>query len=41
VHTLDLPQQNATPDAMINTISIEQQRIVVTKDADFVESFLS
>jgi predicted nuclease of predicted toxin-antitoxin system len=40
VHTLDLPQQNATPDAMINSISVEQQRIVITKDADFVESFL-
>jgi predicted nuclease of predicted toxin-antitoxin system len=40
VHTLDLPQQNATSDAMINSISIEQQRIVITKDADFVESFL-
>jgi predicted nuclease of predicted toxin-antitoxin system len=40
VHTLDLPQQNATPDAMITSISIEQQRIVITKDTDFVESFL-
>jgi predicted nuclease of predicted toxin-antitoxin system len=40
VHTLDLPQQNATPDAMINSISVEQHRVVITKDADFVESFL-
>jgi predicted nuclease of predicted toxin-antitoxin system len=41
IHTLDLPQQNATPDSNINTLSIEQERIVITKDADFVDSFLT
>lgn len=40
VHTLDLPLGNRTPDALINEISISQQRVVVTKDADFVDSFL-
>ena len=40
VHTLDLPQQNATPDSNINTLSIVQERIVITKDFDFVDSFL-
>jgi predicted nuclease of predicted toxin-antitoxin system len=41
LHTLDLPQQNATPDSNINTLSIEQERIVITKDSDFVDSFLT
>ena len=41
IHTLDLPQQNATPDSNINAISIAQERIVITKDADFVDSFLT
>ncbi|WP_290439415.1 DUF5615 family PIN-like protein [Leptolyngbya sp. 'hensonii'] len=35
-----MPQHNATPDAFINQLSIQDQRIVITKDADFVESFL-
>jgi predicted nuclease of predicted toxin-antitoxin system len=41
IHTLDLPQQNATPDSSINAISIAEERIVITKDADFVDSFLT
>ena len=41
IHTLDLPQQNATPDSSINTLSIDQNRIVITKDSDFVDSFLT
>lgn len=40
LHTRDLPQQNATPDADINALSISEQRIVITKDADFLNSFL-
>ena len=40
LHTLDLPSGNCTPDSEINYISIEEHRIVVTKDADFVNSFL-
>ena len=40
LHTLDLPRGNATTDAEINRVSLEQQRVVVTKDADFVQSFL-
>lgn len=39
IHTLDLPQGNRTPDRVINEISEREQRIVVTKDADFVNSF--
>lgn len=41
LHTKDLPQENATSDSIINNISIEQKRIVITKDADFVDSFLT
>lgn len=42
VHTLDLPDKNKTKDVQINDISIEQNRIVITKDLDFIESlFLS
>jgi predicted nuclease of predicted toxin-antitoxin system len=41
IHTLDLPQQNATPDSNINQFSIAQERIVITKDSDFVDSFLT
>lgn len=39
IHTLDLPNGNATPDSQINAISIAEERIVITKDADFVNSF--
>ena len=35
IHTLDLPSRNYTPDSEIIELSISQQYIVVTKDADF------
>jgi predicted nuclease of predicted toxin-antitoxin system len=41
IHTLDLSQQNATPDSNINALSVAQERIVITKDSDFVDSFLT
>jgi predicted nuclease of predicted toxin-antitoxin system len=40
VHTLDLPLGNRTPDAEINRIALAEGRVVVTKDQDFVTSFL-
>ncbi len=40
IHTLDLPLGNRTPDAVINEISLAEERIVVTKDADFRDSHL-
>lgn len=40
LHTLNLPLGNQTPDAEINRISVEEQRVLITKDSDFVESFL-
>jgi predicted nuclease of predicted toxin-antitoxin system len=40
IHTLDLPLGNRTIDTVINQLSLSEQRVVVTKDADFVDSFL-
>ncbi|MEP6753970.1 MAG: DUF5615 family PIN-like protein [Chthonomonadales bacterium] len=40
VHTLDLPDRNRTTDAQILVIAGREDRIVVTKDADFVNSYL-
>ena len=39
IHTKELSLRNATPDTEINTISISEQRIVITKDSDFWDSF--
>ena len=39
IHTLDLPDGNRTSDRAINELSIKEQS-VVTKDSDFVETFL-
>jgi predicted nuclease of predicted toxin-antitoxin system len=40
VHTFDLPAQNATKDRVINQISIDDQRVVISKDTDFFYSHL-
>ena len=40
LHTLDLPAANRTQDGSINALSMDEQRVVITKDADFVNSFL-
>ncbi|NRT18764.1 putative nuclease of putative toxin-antitoxin system [Hymenobacter sp. 9A] len=40
MHTLDLPAANRTQDGSITRLSMEEQRVVITKDADFVNSFL-
>lgn len=39
IHVLDLPLGNRTPDSVINELSIREEYVVVTKDADFVNSF--
>jgi predicted nuclease of predicted toxin-antitoxin system len=39
IHTLDLPLGNRTPDFIINELSTHEGYVVVTKDADFVNSF--
>jgi predicted nuclease of predicted toxin-antitoxin system len=40
VHTLDLPNANRTTDAEINALSCSESRVVITKDSDFVDTFL-
>lgn len=40
IHTLDLPNGNRTTDVEINNISLRESRVVITKGADFVNSFL-
>lgn len=40
VHTLDLPAANRTQDGSIARLSIDEKRVVITKDADFVNTFL-
>lgn len=40
VHTLDLSQGNQTPDAVINQLSLDEHRVVITKDTDFVDSLI-
>jgi predicted nuclease of predicted toxin-antitoxin system len=40
IHTLDLPDGNRTTDAEINAVAERDQRVVITKDADFVNSFV-
>jgi predicted nuclease of predicted toxin-antitoxin system len=39
-HTLDLPSGNTTKDRMINQLSFDEQRVVVSKDTDFFYSHL-
>jgi predicted nuclease of predicted toxin-antitoxin system len=40
LHTLDLPNKNLTPDSQVIARAKQDARVVVTKDADFVQSFL-
>jgi predicted nuclease of predicted toxin-antitoxin system len=40
IHTLDLPLKNATSDTEINALSLRENRILITKDKDFLESFI-
>ncbi len=40
IHTLNLPDQNASSDGVLNEISLADSRVVVTKDTDFYYSHL-
>ncbi|RUA28230.1 MAG: hypothetical protein DSY77_16240 [Bacteroidetes bacterium] len=40
IHTLDLPNQNKTADSQIAAVANNENRIVISKDVDFLESFL-
>lgn len=39
IHTSELPAGNDTTDTEINRLSISEQRVVVSKDGDFYNSF--
>jgi predicted nuclease of predicted toxin-antitoxin system len=39
-HTLELPLGNRTPDHEVVACAIREERIIVTKDSDFVQTFL-
>lgn len=40
IHTLDMPHGNHTSDGDINAVSLQEQRVVITKDVSFANSFL-
>lgn len=40
IHTLDLPDANRTTDENINAVADREQRVVVSKDAEFVDTHL-
>lgn len=40
IHTLDLANKNFTKDSEINSISLNEKRVVISKDLDFVDSLL-
>lgn len=39
IHTLDLPQRNATGDNYISEISMQEERVVISKDSDFYNDY--
>ena len=40
IHTDDLPHKEQTSDQEIRQISVEQDRIVISKDSDFLDSHI-
>jgi predicted nuclease of predicted toxin-antitoxin system len=40
IHTLDLPNRNMTKDSQIAKLANEEGRVVISKDVDFLESFM-
>ena len=40
IHTTNLPNQNFTDDIIIIKLSVNEKRIVISKDKDFLEYFL-
>jgi predicted nuclease of predicted toxin-antitoxin system len=40
IHTLDLPRKNATPDSEIIRFADDENRIVISKDSDFLDNYI-
>jgi len=38
IHTLDLPDENRSSDEQLNELAENDARVIVTKDADFVDT---
>lgn len=39
-HTLDLPKKNATTDTEIIQVADQEERIVISKDSDFLDNYI-
>jgi len=39
-HTLELPKKNATPDSEIIRLADDENRIVISKDSDFLDNYI-
>lgn len=39
-HTLELPKQNATPDQEIIDTADHEDRIIISKDSDFLDNYI-
>ena len=39
-HTLELPDKNATPDYEIIQLADQEDRIVISKDSDFLDNYI-
>ena len=40
LHTLELPEGNRTSDAVLAALSAQETRVLISKDEDFVASFM-
>ncbi|MHB8339016.1 MAG: DUF5615 family PIN-like protein [Ignavibacteriaceae bacterium] len=40
IHTIELPDKNKAKDSQVIQLAIKEKRIVVSKDNDFLDSFL-
>ena len=40
IHTLQLPEKNLSEDLVVIQVSMEQQRIVISKDSDFYDYYI-
>lgn len=39
IHTLELPDKNESDDLEINQVSLNEQRVVISKDSDFYDRY--
>jgi len=39
-HTLDLPAQNRSKDSELNTCTVREKRVLLSRDSDFIEALM-